>query len=268
MKYEEYKDLLIVGREEDLSKIGKVGMEKYKVVLVKGRVKEGSRRDPGHKEVKVPCGLQREEFFTEVKQVGVYYQWNPFFTMFCRGNITEKLRMAKISCAGEVVVDLFSGIGYWSLLLSKHSTPSHVYCCDINRYSLIGLEMGIRRNKLERSKFTLLYGDNRENVEAYRGKGDRVIMGYLPSPFSMIDCAVEGLRREGGVIHYHSNSSREKVGECLDMVVDRLRDSYWSVECIGMGEVKSYAPGVFHYVFDLRVKERRREGEGREEKEK
>lgn len=35
--------------------------------------------------------------------------------MFSSGNRSEKLRMGKLDCRDEVVVDLFAGIGYFVL---------------------------------------------------------------------------------------------------------------------------------------------------------
>ena len=40
---------------------------------------------------------------------GVHYVFDATRTMFSQGNITEKIRMAKLSCSDEVVVDLFAG---------------------------------------------------------------------------------------------------------------------------------------------------------------
>jgi hypothetical protein len=38
-----------------------------------------------------------------------------FRSMFSPGNISEKLRVASFDCEGETVVDLFAGIGYFTL---------------------------------------------------------------------------------------------------------------------------------------------------------
>ena len=46
---------------------------------------------------------------------GVVYTWDVARSMFCPGNITEKIRVAGFDCRGETVVDLFAGIGYFSL---------------------------------------------------------------------------------------------------------------------------------------------------------
>ena len=46
--------------------------------------------------------------------------------MFCRGNISEKLRIAKFDCRGKVVVDLFAGIGYFVLPYLVHAKVGNV----------------------------------------------------------------------------------------------------------------------------------------------
>lgn len=40
---------------------------------------------------------------------GVWYEFDSTQSMFSQGNITEKIRMAKLHCEGEIVVDLFAG---------------------------------------------------------------------------------------------------------------------------------------------------------------
>ena len=52
--------------------------------------------------------------------------------MFSRGNISEKIRFSKFSVSNEIIVDMFAGIGYWVLQLSKKKPPAKVYCVDIN----------------------------------------------------------------------------------------------------------------------------------------
>ncbi|EPS57898.1 hypothetical protein M569_16919 [Genlisea aurea] len=46
---------------------------------------------------------------------GIVYRFDSAKCMFSWGNASEKLRMARLDCGGEVVVDLFAGIGYFVL---------------------------------------------------------------------------------------------------------------------------------------------------------
>lgn len=46
---------------------------------------------------------------------GISYSLDATKCMFSSGNRSEKLRMGQLDCRDEVVVDLFSGIGYFVL---------------------------------------------------------------------------------------------------------------------------------------------------------
>lgn len=58
--------------------------------------------------------------------------------MFSRGNLTERHRVAKFDCRNQVVVDMFAGIGYFTLPYLVHAkakvvlafewNPDAIYC--------------------------------------------------------------------------------------------------------------------------------------------
>ncbi|MCH99078.1 tRNA wybutosine-synthesizing protein 2/3/4-like, partial [Trifolium medium] len=49
------------------------------------------------------------------RENGILYSFDVTKCMFSWGNLSEKLRMAKLDCKDEVIVDLFAGIGYFVL---------------------------------------------------------------------------------------------------------------------------------------------------------
>ena len=49
------------------------------------------------------------------KEGGVLYSLDVTKCMFSSGNTTERQRMGRLQCAGETVVDLYAGIGYYTL---------------------------------------------------------------------------------------------------------------------------------------------------------
>jgi tRNA wybutosine-synthesizing protein 3 len=49
------------------------------------------------------------------RENGILYSFNATKCMFSWGNLSEKLRMARLDCKDEVIVDLFAGIGYFVL---------------------------------------------------------------------------------------------------------------------------------------------------------
>jgi tRNA G37 N-methylase Trm5 len=61
--------------------------------------------------------LRGGDGWVTVRENGVAYSLDITRVMYSRGNVTEKARMGRVRAAGEVVVDLFVGIGYFTIPL-------------------------------------------------------------------------------------------------------------------------------------------------------
>jgi len=59
--------------------------------------------------------------------------------MFSAGNAPERHRVAKFRCEGEVVVDMFAGIGYFTLPYLIHAGAQLVHACEWNPNAVIAL---------------------------------------------------------------------------------------------------------------------------------
>ena len=49
------------------------------------------------------------------RENSILYCFDATKCMFSSGNVSEKMRIAKLNCSGETVIDLFAGIGYFVL---------------------------------------------------------------------------------------------------------------------------------------------------------
>ncbi|KAF8966374.1 hypothetical protein BGZ46_000378 [Entomortierella lignicola] len=91
-------------------------------------------------------------YWAETCQNHVWYRWAPMFTMFSAGNITEKERVAKsrpiFDARGKTVVDLYAGIGYFSLVYLVHAGAKTVHACEWNPWSVQGLLQGATKNEI------------------------------------------------------------------------------------------------------------------------
>ncbi|KAI3633092.1 hypothetical protein MIR68_009167 [Amoeboaphelidium protococcarum] len=201
-----------------------------------------------------------EEFWTSVTQNGIQYNWNPQRTMFCRGNITEKLRIAQMDSVftpvndrgkGDVILDLYAGIGYFTLPYLVHRKSRFVYACEMNKYSILGLQKSLIHHKIpfsnwnpsdddddddenKDSRILILYGDNREYLHIYRNKVDRVNLGLLPSSETGWPLAIQALKlRDSSAVdkdcpsirwlHIHENVSDTEIDKWKLYVVSRIR---------------------------------------------
>lgn len=65
--------------------------------------------------------LKGDNGWVEHKENGILYCLDVTRCMFSSGNVTEKARMGRLQCKGETIVDLFTGIGYYTLPLLVHA---------------------------------------------------------------------------------------------------------------------------------------------------
>lgn len=59
--------------------------------------------------------LVGENWWVDHRENGILYSFDATKCMFSWGNLSEKLRMGALDCKEEVIVDLFAGIGYFTL---------------------------------------------------------------------------------------------------------------------------------------------------------
>ncbi len=167
--------------------------------------------------------------------------------MWSKGNNNERIRIAKLVEDNETVIDMFAGIGYFSIPIGVHSNAKQIYSIEINPNSFHYLKENIKLNKI--SNIAPLLGDCINITPDY--KADRIIMGYVKTTHHYLKVAIDSLNK-GGVIHYH-----ETVPEKLMDIrpINRIKELAGDrqVEFLKLNKVKKYSPGVFHVVCDARI---------------
>ena len=182
---------------------------------------------------------------------GIDYKLDPQYVMFSSGNIDERIRMGTIECAGEVIIDLFAGIGYFILPLAVYGKPSKIYACEINPISFTFLKENIILNNVD-SIVTALFGDCRKT--APRNVADRVIMGYFHDTEKFLNTALDCLKRKCGIIQYHDTFPDKKIPNVPLKIIGKAAERFdRKVTLLKYYKIKSYAPGISHYVFDVRI---------------
>ena len=167
---------------------------------------------------------------------------------------TEHWRVASQVKEGEIVVDMFTGIGPFAILIAKR-VDTTVYAIDKNPYAIKYLEENIKRNKL-RGKVIPILGDAKQIIkEKMFGKADRVIMNLPEKAYNFIDEACLAVKPEGGIIHYYQFASdpdpEEKVVKILEEKVLQAGRKIDSI--LNVRKVRPYAPHEWQIVVDALI---------------
>ncbi|UAL07880.1 MAG: class I SAM-dependent methyltransferase family protein [Candidatus Methanogranum gryphiswaldense] len=179
---------------------------------------------------------------------GIKYSFDVSKVMFASGNIDERYRMRNMDCRGETVVDMFAGIGYFTLPIAKYSGARRVFACEKNPESYEFLLKNIILNGVE-DKVIPILADNKY----LQGKdfADRILMGYVQRTSDFLPKALSMIKK-GGVIHYHDTFYVNEYRERLDCIFkEKCGENGFRIE--NVHEVKSFAPAVSHYVADVRI---------------
>jgi tRNA wybutosine-synthesizing protein 2 len=186
------------------------------------------------------------------KENGVLFKFDAAKLIFSSGNIDERARIAIIPNFDEVIVDMFAGIGYFTLPIAVHSKPNRIYACELNPTAFEYLQENIRLNQVENIVEPIL-GDNR--VTAPENVANRVILGYIKNTQEFLSKALRILKNGTGILHYHDTSPNEllpdKPFEDLKTVAAEVNRN---AELLNYYKIKSYAPGVSHVVIDVLIK--------------
>jgi tRNA wybutosine-synthesizing protein 2 len=244
--------------------------------------KEG--REPGTEDFE-------RALWVSTRQNGIWQTWAPRWTMFSRGNVKEKARLLSFPSAwgsGDNIwaVDLYAGIGYF--VFSYASLGMRILCWEINPWSIEGLRRGALAN---RWTVKILQGAELETAEKYIGRdGPQIIVfaednqraldrirgfhehglaravkhvncGFLPTSEPSWRTAWEVTARSGEAwLHLHENVGGDDISHRKQALTEQYF-SKWSAkegmrrraEAQHVELVKTFAPGVWHCVFDVHI---------------
>lgn len=155
---------------------------------------------------------------------------------------TERQRILAQVQKGELVLDMFAGVGPFAITLA--GPASLVVAADLNPKAIGLMLENIVQNRVK--NMLPMLADARHLDRVLPWKYDRIVMNLPLSGTEFLEDAFR-LCRPGGTIHFYSLVSAE--GEHAA----RIRELGGSV--IAERVVRSYSPGQWHAVYDVRVGE-------------
>jgi tRNA wybutosine-synthesizing protein 2 len=183
------------------------------------------------------------------RENGVFFKLDACKVMFSAGNLQERMRMSRVG-RDEYVIDMFAGIGYFSLPMAVHSRPARIMAIELNPVAFDYLRENIRLNHVQDIVHPIL-GDCGELTP--QGVADRVVMGMVQVTDRYLQKGIEALR-SGGILHYHQTIPSRKYPE---KAVKDVMDAAVAVGCrakiLQCIRIKKYSPGVVHTVVDAQI---------------
>lgn len=211
------------------------------VYEITGKIK-GEFREPEIRLIHGPGGP-----ITHIEN-GLRYRFDPLKVMFSPGNVHVRTSVRDLDLRGKTILDMFAGIGYFSLGIAKYSSPAVVHACEINPASFDFLKENARLNKVNDIVIPHL-GDSRKLMPDIRA--DVIVMGNFLS-FDYLPHAIKRIRN-GGTIMMHDIIPSDTISSYRYRIHGRLRDFGWKCSIVEQKTVKSYGPHMWHIMVKMSV---------------
>jgi len=169
----------------------------------------------------------------------------------------ERMRIARLVKPHETVVNMFAGIGCFSILMVKLGKAQIVYSIDVNPSAIEYMQENARLNRVE-SQVVSIQGDAKDIIAEHLGNiADRVLMPLPQKACEYLGYAVAALKPTGGWIHYydfeHASKDEDPVEKVRVKVSERLRELGTRFTVSFGRVVRKTGPNWYQVVLDIQA---------------
>jgi len=165
---------------------------------------------------------------------------------------TERERISNLVNDHDVIINMFGGIGMFSLLAAKKKSCT-VYNIDINPVASKLCEENIKLNKLKGNVISLNGDATKIIKEQLQDKADRVLMLLPERSDEFLDTAISSLKKTG-VIHYYSHIHAEKKQDAPKLSEEHfLNINKIQAEILDSRVVRPVGPRFYQTVVDIKI---------------
>lgn len=189
---------------------------------------------------------------TEYKEFGCRFKVDVANAFFSPRLSTERERIANLIQDGEIMVNMFAGVGMFSIMAAKQKKCT-VYSIDINPTASKLCEKNIELNKLA-GRVISINGETSEVIEKQlKDKADRTLMLLPERSDEFLESAIK-TTKNGGIIHYYSHIHADKKQDAGKLSEKHfLEVSPVKGEILTSKIVRPVGPRYYQTVVDVKI---------------
>jgi len=207
------------------------------------------------RKLKWVAGERRTE--TVHKEHGCVFKVDPAKCYFSPRLSYERMRIARQVQPSEVVVNMFAGVGCFSIVIAKNS-QAKVYSIDLNPDAVHFMLENVLLNRVH-SRVAVIRGDAKSIVQkSLRNCADRVLMPLPEKAYEYLDYALLALKPAGGCIHYyafeHARKPEDPVEKVKAKVTEKLRSLNFDFDFPSQRIVRGTGPNWVQVALDIQAR--------------
>jgi tRNA (guanine37-N1)-methyltransferase len=191
---------------------------------------------------------------TEYKEHACRFKVDVAKTYFSPRLSTERLRIAGMVGDNETIVNMFAGVGTYSVVIAKTNKTCKIYSIDSNSAASDLDKINAKLNKVQ-DRVVSICGDAAEVIKGQLARqADRVLMPLPERAKEFVDPAVLALK-EKGIVHYfaHVKADSKKAGNELGLEDAHDAFAKYDHQVLATRVVREVGPRIYQIVADVSV---------------
>ncbi|HEY1249332.1 MAG TPA: class I SAM-dependent methyltransferase family protein, partial [Nitrososphaera sp.] len=192
---------------------------------------------------------------TEYREYGCRFKVDVAKAYFSPRLSTERFRIASMVGPDETIVNMFAGVGTYSILITRMNKTCRVYSIDSNIAAVKLCEENAKLNKVQ-ERVVSIYGDAAKVIKEKNlaGKADRVLMPLPEKAKEFVESAVLALKNKG-IVHYFDHIKAESKKASQDMGLQEAHNTFgkYNHEVQKVRVVREVGPRIYQIVADISI---------------
>lgn len=203
----------------------------------------------------------KDQTITYYKEHGCIFKVDVRNTYFSPRLSTERIRISnlisddKLQNQKDVVINMFGGVGTYSIIIAKKNPQCIVYNIDSNIHAHVLCQENAKLNKVENKVFSI-FGDAKDVINSnLSNTANRVLMPLPEKAHAFIDEAVLSLYNRTGIIHYFSHVAAKNKKDVIQEVEkdNELKFKNYLIDLFNITVVREVGPRIYQVVSDIKV---------------
>lgn len=169
---------------------------------------------------------------TRHKEFGCIFSVDVEKCYFSSRLLYERMRIAKQVGNRETVVNMFAGVGCFSIIIAKHSKAEKIYSIDLNPAAFQFMQENVRLNKVY-GKVVPIKGDAKEVIQKKLSRtADRIVMPLPEKALEYLPYALLALKNVGGWIHCYLFEHAKKAEDPKQKAKLKITEKIGSLDAV------------------------------------
>jgi tRNA (guanine37-N1)-methyltransferase len=170
-------------------------------------------------------------------------------TYFSPRLASERKRVADLVKPGEIIVDMFTGVAPFSIMIARYAKPTVVYAIDKNKEAIILAKQNVKQNHVL-DKVEIIHADANDVEKVIPKKADRVIMNLPFSAFRFFPLALS-IAANKCRVHYYDILKEEDIEVRINALKKIAAEQRFILSDVSIRKIKTYAPREFYIGIDI-----------------